>query len=172
MFSSPWIPFLLFVLSTSVVTALPYRFPRLSPIGEKFLHHSRVLLEAPPSDDFKTFYYNQTLDHFNYRPESYTTFPQRYIVNFKYWGGANSSAPIFAYLGAEAPIDDDLNVIGFMTDNAIQFNALLVYIEVKFNVMLVVGLSRYSFSVSKVVCHCNSIVTTENRYHLDQGMKH
>ncbi|XP_023511789.1 lysosomal Pro-X carboxypeptidase-like [Cucurbita pepo subsp. pepo] len=129
MFLSPWIPFLLFVLSTSVVTALPYRFPRLSPIGEKFLHHSRVLLEAPPSDDFKTFYYNQTLDHFNYRPESYTTFPQRYIVNFKYWGGANSSAPIFAYLGAEAPIDDDLNVIGFMTDNAIQFNALLVYIE-------------------------------------------
>lgn len=63
------------------------------------------------------------------RPESYTTFPQRYIINFKYWGGANSSAPIFAYLGAEAPIDDDLNVIGFLTDNAIQFNALLVYIE-------------------------------------------
>ncbi|KAA0033354.1 hypothetical protein IC582_026830 [Cucumis melo] len=129
MFSSPWIPFLLFVLSTSVVTSLQHnRFPRLSPIGEKFLHHSRALYSLP-SDDFKTYYYNQTLDHFNYRPESYTTFLQRYIINFKYWGGPNSSAPIFAYLGAEAPIDGDLNFIGFLTDNAIQFNALLIYIE-------------------------------------------
>ncbi|XP_022140665.1 lysosomal Pro-X carboxypeptidase-like [Momordica charantia] len=127
MFSSPWISFLLFFLSTSV-TALQFRIPRLSPIGEKFLHHSKAL-ESPPSDDFKTFYYNQTLDHFNYRPESYITFPQRYIINFKHWGGANSSAPILAYLGAEAPIDDDLDAIGFTTDNAIQFNALLIYIE-------------------------------------------
>ncbi|KAG6570832.1 Lysosomal Pro-X carboxypeptidase, partial [Cucurbita argyrosperma subsp. sororia] len=97
-------------------------------MGEKFLHHSEAL-ELPPSNDFKTFYYKQTLDHFSYRPESYGTFPQRYIINFKYWGGANSSAPILAYLGAEAPIDSAMNGIGFMTDNAIKFNALLVYIE-------------------------------------------
>ena len=147
MFSSPWIPFLLFVLSTSVVTSLQHnRFPRLSPIGEKFLHHSRALYSLP-SDDFKTYYYNQTLDHFNYRPESYTTFLQRYIINFKYWGGPNSSAPIFAYLGAEAPIDGDLNFIGFLTDNAIQFNALLIYIEVKFNSN---KSSRLYFRVTKV----------------------
>ena len=73
----------------------------------------------------------RTLDHFNYWPESYTTFPQTYIVNFTYLGGANSSAPIFAYLGIETLIDDDLNVIGFRMDNAITFNAVLVYIEVK-----------------------------------------
>lgn len=166
MFSSPWIPFLLFFLSTSV-TAFQFRMPRLSRIGEKFLHHSKAL-ELPPSDDFKTFYYNQTIDHFNYRPESYTTFLQRYIINFKYWVGANSSAPIFAYLGAEAPIDDDLNVIGFLTDNAIQFNALLVYIEVK----------SYSNQSSSLYFRVpkdrlsNSIGTMGNQYHLDQGMKH
>lgn len=133
MLSSPWIPFLLLFLSSSV-TSFQYRIPRLSPIGEKFLHHSKAL-ELPRSNDFKTFYYKQTLDHFSYRPESYTTFPQRYIINFKYWGGANSSAPILAYLGAEAPIDSAMNGIGFMTDNAIKFNAL-VYIEVKFNSLI------------------------------------
>ncbi|XP_022944256.1 lysosomal Pro-X carboxypeptidase-like [Cucurbita moschata] len=127
MLSSPWIPFLLLFFSSSV-TSFQYRIPRLSPMGEKFLHHSEAL-ELPPSNDFKTFYYKQTLDHFSYRPESYGTFPQRYIINFKYWGGANSSAPILAYLGAEAPIDSAMNSIGFMTDNAIKFNALLVYIE-------------------------------------------
>ncbi|KAK7257013.1 hypothetical protein RIF29_30683 [Crotalaria pallida] len=62
-------------------------------------------------------------------PESYTTFKQRYLINFKHWGGANSSAPIFAYLGAEDAIDYDTMVTGFLTDNAISFNALLVYIE-------------------------------------------
>ena len=50
------------------------------------------------------------------------------MVNSKYWGGAN--APIFAYFGAEAPLDYDLPAIGFLTDNAPQFKALLVYIEV------------------------------------------
>ena len=48
-----------------------------------------------------------------------------------YLDGANSSAPIFVYLGTEAPIDDDLNVIGFRMDNAITFNVVLVYIVVK-----------------------------------------
>ncbi|KAJ0083415.1 hypothetical protein Patl1_30536 [Pistacia atlantica] len=46
-----------------------------------------------------------------------------------YWGGSNSNAPIFAYLGAEAPIDGDLSIIGFLPDNALRFKALLVYIE-------------------------------------------
>ncbi|KAK0603834.1 hypothetical protein LWI29_009143 [Acer saccharum] len=38
-------------------------------------------------------------------------------------------APILAYLGAEAPLDGDIAGIGFLTDNAVRFNALLVYIE-------------------------------------------
>ncbi|XP_023531617.1 lysosomal Pro-X carboxypeptidase-like [Cucurbita pepo subsp. pepo] len=117
------LPCLLLILS-ACVSATQYRIPRLSPTDR-----DSEALFSPLSDDFKTFYYNQTLDHFNYRPESYTTFAHRYIINFKYWGGANSSAPILAYLGAEGPLDNDLNVVGFSTDNAAQFGALLVYIE-------------------------------------------
>ncbi|KAF7823316.1 lysosomal Pro-X carboxypeptidase-like [Senna tora] len=109
--------------------------PKLSPIGDKIFHHhpdQSLLSTNDDTQDYKTFYYRQTLDHFNYRPESYTRFSQRYLINFKYWGGANSSAPIFVYLGEEAPIDGDLEVIGFLTDNAPSFNALIVYIEHRF----------------------------------------
>ncbi|ONH99463.1 hypothetical protein PRUPE_6G031200 [Prunus persica] len=52
-----------------------------------------------------------------------------YVINLKYWGGSNISAPIFAYLGAEQPLGDNLTWLGFLTDNALQFKALLVYIE-------------------------------------------
>nr|DAD48746.1 TPA_asm: hypothetical protein HUJ06_018683 [Nelumbo nucifera] len=79
--------------------------------------------------DYKVYYHNQTLDHFNYRPESYTTFRQRYVMNAKYWGGANTSAPIFVYLGDEAALDFQIGSAGFLSDNAPKFKALLVYIE-------------------------------------------
>ncbi|KHN44803.1 Lysosomal Pro-X carboxypeptidase [Glycine soja] len=99
----------------------------MSPIPEweTTLHNHPAI----NTEEVKTFYFKQVLDHFNYRPESYTTFQQRYLINFKYWGGANSSAPIFAYFGAESPIDNSPNGVGFLTDNAASFNALLVYIE-------------------------------------------
>jgi len=84
-------------------------------------------------DHLKTFYYTQRLDHFNYRPDSYHTFQQRYIIDFKYWGGPKSSAPIFAFFGAEGPVDDDIHYVGFLRDNAPQFSALIVYIEVIIN---------------------------------------
>ncbi|KAK9193781.1 hypothetical protein WN944_004480 [Citrus x changshan-huyou] len=61
------------------------------------------------------------------------TFQQRYVINFKYWGGgagADANAPIFVCLGAEGPLDGDISIIDFLTDNAARFNALLVYIEV------------------------------------------
>uniref|UniRef100_A0A7N0UNQ7 Lysosomal Pro-X carboxypeptidase n=1 Tax=Kalanchoe fedtschenkoi TaxID=63787 RepID=A0A7N0UNQ7_KALFE len=80
-----------------------------------------------PKHSFKVNYYDQTLDHFNYRPGSYATFKQKYVILSKYWGGRNLSAPIFVYLGAETSLSYYDN--GFMEDNAEQFNALLVYIE-------------------------------------------
>ncbi|KAJ1388976.1 Peptidase S28 [Sesbania bispinosa] len=111
-----------YLTSTNSVT-----IPRLSPIAEwETTLHDPVAIRT---EDVKTFYFKQVLDHFNYRPESYTTFRQRYMINFKYWGGANSSAPILAYFGAEGPIDNSPAGIGFLTDNAATFNALLVYIE-------------------------------------------
>nr|GMC52902.1 lysosomal Pro-X carboxypeptidase-like [Ipomoea batatas] len=87
------------------------------------------LLGHQSSNLSRTFYYTQTLDHFNYAPQSYATFQQRYIVNFKYSSGAQSNSPIFAWLDAEAPIDSNPRAIGFLTDNAPGFKALLVYIE-------------------------------------------
>ena len=37
--------------------------------------------------------------------------------------------PIFVYSGAEAPIDNQIIGVGFLTENAASFNALVVYIE-------------------------------------------
>ncbi|KAF3455138.1 hypothetical protein FNV43_RR05586 [Rhamnella rubrinervis] len=125
-----FISLLILSISSTSATEFKIRVPRLSPTGgvtDGDIHRS---LASLPAADFKTSYYTQTLDHFNYRPESYTTFQQRYVVNSKYWGGGSDiGAPILAYLGAEAPLDGDLNVIGFLSDNAIYFNALVVYIE-------------------------------------------
>ncbi|KAL5131949.1 Lysosomal Pro-X carboxypeptidase [Glycine soja] len=130
---SKWLLFIfLTYYSTYLTVSHSLKIPRLSPIAEwETTLHNRATVVATDTDteNLITFYYKQVLDHFNYRPESYKTFQQRYLINFKYWGGANSSAPIFAYLGAEEPIDGSPELIGFLTDNAASFNALIVYIE-------------------------------------------
>lgn len=126
----------------------PRRIPRLTP------HLSTILRDFPAEDDnnnlieasssaaaainsgndsndFVTYFYDQTLDHFNYNPEiSYRKFKQRFVVNSKFWGGSQSNSPIFAFLGAEAPIDGDVSSIGLLSDNAPRFKSLSVYIEV------------------------------------------
>ncbi|OMO90327.1 Peptidase S28 [Corchorus olitorius] len=85
-------------------------------------------IDLPP--EFVTYYYNQTLDHFNYKYESYLTFQQQYVVNSKYWGGANSSSPIFVYTGDEAGLYGDvISTSGFMIDLASRFQGLILYIE-------------------------------------------
>ncbi|GLT82101.1 hypothetical protein SLE2022_005130 [Rubroshorea leprosula] len=114
------------LLAVSSVADIRRRTPRLSTIRGVTLKHPEIL-SAPLSEDLQTFYYNQTLDHFNYKPQSYIKFKQRYVMNFKYWGGPN--APILAYLGAEESIDGDLRVVGFLNDNARGFKALQIYIE-------------------------------------------
>nr|GMC52903.1 lysosomal Pro-X carboxypeptidase-like [Ipomoea batatas] len=121
---------LLFIsLTTCDALSPPHKIPRLTPLYESILQHSSSKIQLF-SLDFRTFYYTQTLDHFNYAPQSYATFQQRYIVNFKYSSGAQSNSPIFAWLDAEAPIDSNPRAIGFLTDNALGFKALLVFIEV------------------------------------------
>lgn len=127
-------PLLLLPLFLQTVSTFPHKVPRLSP------HHKEAIILRNPDDslsasaitkDFQTYFYTQTLDHFNYAPQSYATFRQRYVVNSKHWGGPSPNSPIFAYLGAEAPLDDDLDVIGFLNDNAPYFKSLSVFIEVK-----------------------------------------
>lgn len=115
-------------LTTCDAFSRPHKIPRLTPLYESILQCSSSKTQLLPPD-FRTFYYTQTLDHFNYAPQSYATFQQRYIVNFKYSSGAQSNSPIFAWLDAEAPIDSNPRAIGFLTDNAPGFKALLVYIE-------------------------------------------
>ncbi|XP_028071321.1 lysosomal Pro-X carboxypeptidase isoform X1 [Camellia sinensis] len=118
-------PLFFFLIFSTPLPASPNKIPKL----RTFLRDPANTISASVSEDYETFFYTQTLDHFNYRPESYATFQQKYVINFKYWGGANTSAPIFAYLGAEAPLSNDLGIIGFLSDTAPQFKALQVYIE-------------------------------------------
>ncbi|XP_030522321.1 lysosomal Pro-X carboxypeptidase-like [Rhodamnia argentea] len=118
-----------FILSTASISGQKIYSPTLSLQREDIFGDPEHAVSASIANEFETFFFNQTLDHFNYRPESYATFKQRYLINSNYWAGANSSAPIFVYLGAESPIDGATTIIGFLTDNAAQFKALLVYIE-------------------------------------------
>ncbi|GLT80827.1 hypothetical protein SLA2020_522420 [Shorea laevis] len=111
-------------------SATEFKIPRLGAFRRSY--HEPKLTSAFVPHDFQTLFYSQRLDHFNYKPEGYTTFQQRYVINSKYWGGANSSAPIFAYLGEESDLDIDLPLVGFLTDNASRFKALLVHIEHRF----------------------------------------
>ncbi|XP_028071371.1 lysosomal Pro-X carboxypeptidase-like isoform X2 [Camellia sinensis] len=130
-FSSRWLSLSLLILLTSV-SAIPHNIPRLGVFDHKSLRDPSDTIPAFVWEDLETYFYNQTLDHFNYNPPSYATFKQRYVINSKYWGGANESAPIFVYLGAEAPIDGDIQFIGFLPENAPNFKALIVYIEHRF----------------------------------------
>ncbi|KAG9456821.1 hypothetical protein H6P81_001329 [Aristolochia fimbriata] len=108
------------------ISAKHRRYPRLGlpKVGRK----GHPVLDDH-QNDFELFNYTQTLDHFNYKPESFSTFQQRYVINSRYWGGPNTSSPIFVYTGDEAGLDGDVSAAGFMTDNAPRFKALLVYIE-------------------------------------------
>ncbi|XP_038716067.1 lysosomal Pro-X carboxypeptidase-like [Tripterygium wilfordii] len=122
--SYQWIPLLFSLFFFTFVSATPFILTKLK--GRHYTNRGISSKSLP--DDFKTFKYSQTLDHFNYKPESYQKFQQRFVINQKYWDGADgtTSAPIFALLGHEDSLDAS---IGLLTDQAIKFKALLVYIE-------------------------------------------
>ncbi|XP_054803698.1 uncharacterized protein LOC129306913 isoform X2 [Prosopis cineraria] len=81
---------------------------------------------------YDTKFFTQILDHFNYNPQSYETFQQRYLISDVYWGGAKNKAPIFVYTGNEGDIELFANNTGFMFETAPHFKALLVFIEHRF----------------------------------------
>ncbi|KAJ9178022.1 hypothetical protein P3X46_009942 [Hevea brasiliensis] len=117
-----WLALLL--LTAACASAVhPRKLARLG--GLKRLAASESSSDLPP--EYEIHYYGQALDHFNYKPESYATFQQRYILNYKYWGGANASSPIFVYTGEEKDVTYDVE--GFILDLAARFKGLLVYIE-------------------------------------------
>lgn len=87
---------------------------------------------SAPTGHYKTKFFEQNLDHFNFNPKSYLTFQQRYLVNDTFWGGSNSKAPIFVYTGNEGDIEWFAQNTGFMFETAPRFKALLVFIEHRF----------------------------------------
>lgn len=122
------LPFLsLLIILSSGASVKPSYFETLG----SHEYQPKAIPSSYSVSDFKTLYFTQSLDHFNYRPESYTTFKQKYLISAKYWGGANSSAPIFVYLGPEKPLEvDPTTENGFVIDKAPLFKALIVIIEV------------------------------------------
>ncbi|KAL3619997.1 hypothetical protein CASFOL_034909 [Castilleja foliolosa] len=123
-------PLLLTYVLLQTVSTFPHKIPRLSLYHEDALHLRNNLIPKAIPNDFKIYYYNQTLDHFNYAPSSYATFTQRYAISSKYWGdGAKRNSPIFAYLGDEQSMEDDFKAVGFLNENAPYFKSLSVFIE-------------------------------------------
>ncbi|KAK9279126.1 hypothetical protein L1049_012801 [Liquidambar formosana] len=120
------LPLLLLLTAICVSAAYP-KTARLGMVRKSMT--SKLDVAALDTQDFVTYFYTQTLDHFNYKPESYATFQQKYIINSVYWGGSNTSSPIFVYTGDEATIDADASFAGFMVDLASRFKGLLLYIE-------------------------------------------
>lgn len=119
---------LLLGLLLLTVTCTSAGHPWTARFGTMSRHKVNLASTRNLPPEFEIHYYTQTLDHFNYKPESYSTFQERYILNYQYWGGANTSSPIFVYFGAE--IDVTYNIYLSITDLAARFKGLLLYIEV------------------------------------------
>lgn len=107
--------------------------PRLGLTFDRHIRRSKTLLPNAlnnDGDDNKWYVYPQTLDHFNYNPQSYTKFSQRYSINTRYWGGPNTASPIFVVVGDEGNVETLVYGGLFFTTLASRFNALILYIEV------------------------------------------
>ncbi|OAY42948.1 lysosomal Pro-X carboxypeptidase [Manihot esculenta] len=106
----------------------PARFP--SPIVQ-FQAENQVSVSSPKGF-YEEKFFTQILDHFNFNPQSYQTFQQRYLINDTFWGGPEKNSPIFLYTGNEGDIEWFAQNTGFMYDNAPLFKALIVFIEHRF----------------------------------------
>lgn len=130
---------LLFFIATAgvQVESLPIYFPRahrqdlpdvLLSLAKEETRHSR----HSNITTYTTHFFQQTLDHFNYRPESYLLFNQKYLMNREFWDNDphHPTGPIFVYTGNEGDIGWFADNTGFLPDIAPRFRALLVFIEV------------------------------------------
>jgi len=89
------------------------------------------LKEVPytPGQPFKTGWYKQELDHFNFNSDQ--TFFMRFIYDDQYWKADDESVgPVFIYTGNEGPLEGYWDNTGFFTQTlAKELNALVVMIE-------------------------------------------
>uniref|UniRef100_A0A803QLA6 Lysosomal Pro-X carboxypeptidase n=1 Tax=Cannabis sativa TaxID=3483 RepID=A0A803QLA6_CANSA len=125
-FSFQW----LFLLC--LVSSVPFSLSRITPRFPSSLISPEKVSVSTTTKLYKTSYFTQTLDHFNFLPQSYQTFQQRYLINDTFWGGAKTKAPIFVYTGNEGEIEWFAQNTGFMFETAPHFKALLVFLEHRF----------------------------------------
>ncbi|CAJ1943369.1 unnamed protein product [Cylindrotheca closterium] len=72
------------------------------------------------------YWFNCTIDHFNFRPTTVPTFGLRYFVNDDYY---TPNGPVFFYAGNEADILQFVKNSGFMFEAAQEFGAMVVFAE-------------------------------------------
>lgn len=121
--------YFLFLLSSSTLTlSLSLKITPRFPSSIITPEHLSV---STQNTLYRTKYFTQILDHFNYNPQSYQTFQHRYLINDTHWGGPKNNSPIFVYTGNEGDIEWFTQNTGFMFENAPHFKALLVFIEVR-----------------------------------------
>lgn len=104
-------------------------FWRPRTLGEfSIINREKSILQSSQYE-YETKYFTQRLDHFSFKNHKNSSFQQRYLINDKYWLGAERMGPIFLYCGNEGYIDWFAVNAGFMWDIAPQFGALLVFPE-------------------------------------------
>lgn len=84
-------------------------------------------MTVEPTYQYRTEWYDQTLDHFGSEPTVPSTFKQRYLVNDTWWDKENG--PVFFYTGNEGNVEMFCQNTGFVWDIAPTFNALVVFAE-------------------------------------------
>lgn len=99
-------------------------FVSVSLVYAKVAHFTKEQAQEEPA--FQEKYFDQFIDHFNFRSNGDNTYKQRYLITEQYWKG---HGPIFFYTGNEGDITGFQRASGLLTDLAPKFGALVVFAE-------------------------------------------
>ncbi|ONK57487.1 uncharacterized protein A4U43_C09F1010 [Asparagus officinalis] len=100
----------------------------LLPSRHHFRHHHHPHSHIV-NGSYHIKHFTQNLDHFDYTPESYRTFQQRYLIDTTCWGGAKKGSPIFVFIGDQEDIQHTAGTKGYMFEINKVFKAMVVFIE-------------------------------------------
>ena len=169
-----FLPLLLLAAFSAASTSahrIPNPFPPIIPLHLQALRQQQQQQRVSSSDaklvtaaaadagtnstaqPFTTHYFPQELDHFTFTPNASMVFRQKYLVNDTFWrrpSGGNGTAgagPLFVYTGNEGDIEWFATNTGFMFDIAPKFGALLVFIEVPYQLVTMVAYLATTTSV-------------------------
>lgn len=106
---------IIFIISCHALALKPHLLGRHT--SKSLFHHRSV--------SYKTFYFDQQIDHFGFLENG--TFKQRYLLNDQHW--KKKGDPILFYTGNEGDITWFCNNTGFMWDVAEELRAMLVFAE-------------------------------------------